>query len=393
MQPAAAAARGACSSRRCRSRLVIHRLSRRLGAPARRQPRRQAAALAVGASSTRCARMAFEPDKRSGDYLLWVDTAASLLRLLAGLAIAAAIGARARHRDRPDPLRPRARWRPFVAVVSLVPPLALLPILFIALRPRRDRQGHADRPRHRARSWSATSPFRVAELPEELLVKAQTLGGSTWQMVLRVVLPQVLPRLLSGLRLSLGPAWLFLIAAEAIASTEGLGYRIFLVRRYLAMDVILPYVAWITLLAFLMDRLLALASRAPVPLGRTPHEPRSVVNGVWKSLRRRAACSSGSTLDVAERQLRHHGRRQRLRQDHLPAHAAGRRGRRRAAGSRVDGAAACARARPRPRHRLPALFGVPAPDRAWATSCCGLEFERSARSRPAVSAPAQACRR
>ena len=43
------------------------------------------------------------------------------------------------------------------------------------------------------------------------------------------------------------------IAAEAIASTEGLGYRIFLVRRYLAMDVILPYVAWITLLAFLID--------------------------------------------------------------------------------------------------------------------------------------------
>ena len=43
------------------------------------------------------------------------------------------------------------------------------------------------------------------------------------------------------------------VAAEAIASTDGLGYRIFLVRRYLAMDVILPYVAWITFLAFLLD--------------------------------------------------------------------------------------------------------------------------------------------
>src|SRR4051812_43793818 len=36
--------------------------------------------------------VAFEPDKRSGDYLFWLDTAASLLRLLAGLAIPAAIG-------------------------------------------------------------------------------------------------------------------------------------------------------------------------------------------------------------------------------------------------------------------------------------------------------------
>ena len=62
-----------------------------------------------------------------------------------------------------------------------------------------------------------------------------------------------LPRLLIALRLVLGSAWLFLIAAEAIASTDGLGYRIFLVRRYLAMDVILPYVVWITLLAWLMD--------------------------------------------------------------------------------------------------------------------------------------------
>jgi NitT/TauT family transport system permease protein len=68
-----------------------------------------------------------------------------------------------------------------------------------------------------------------------------------------VVLPQILPRLLDAVRLSLGAAWLFLIAAEAIAATDGLGYRIFLLRRYLAMDVILPYVAWITLLAFLLD--------------------------------------------------------------------------------------------------------------------------------------------
>jgi NitT/TauT family transport system permease protein len=98
--------------------------------------------------------------------------------------------------------------------------------------------------------------MRAGELPNEQIIKAQTLGASTWQLVVRVVLPQLLPRLIDALRLCLGSAWLFLIAAEAIASTEGLGYRIFLVRRYLAMDIILPYVAWITLLAFTMDWLL-----------------------------------------------------------------------------------------------------------------------------------------
>jgi NitT/TauT family transport system permease protein len=74
-----------------------------------------------------------------------------------------------------------------------------------------------------------------------------------------------MPRLIEAVRLSLGPAFLFLISAEAIAAESGLGYRIFLVRRYLAMDTILPYVAWITLLAYAMDLGLARLSRVAFP--------------------------------------------------------------------------------------------------------------------------------
>ena len=134
----------------------------------------------------------------------------------------------------------------------MIPPLAVLPILFIVF-------GLGELSKY-VLIILGTAPFimrdmeqRVRELPKEQLIKAQTLDASTWQIVVRVVLPQVTPRLLDAVRLSLGAAWLFLIAAEAIASTEGLGYRIFLVRRYLAMDVIIPYVIWITFLAYLMD--------------------------------------------------------------------------------------------------------------------------------------------
>ncbi|MEI9987793.1 MAG: ABC transporter permease subunit [Aliidongia sp.] len=42
--------------------------------------------------------------------------------------------------------------------------------------------------------------LRAGELPQELLIKAQTLGASTWQIILRVVLPQLAPRLLDGVR-------------------------------------------------------------------------------------------------------------------------------------------------------------------------------------------------
>ncbi len=128
--------------------------------------------------------------------------------------------------------RIRALLLPLLSTVAMIPPLAMLPILFIIL-------GLEEAAKITlivigilpcmARDLS----LRIAELPEEQLVKAQTLGASTWQLVLRVVLPQTLPRLIDSLRLNMGTAWLFLIAAEAIASTEGLGYRIFLVRRYL----------------------------------------------------------------------------------------------------------------------------------------------------------------
>src|SRR5450432_3730777 len=93
------------------------------------------------------------------------------------------------------------------------------------------------------------------------MIKAQTLGASTWQVAIRVVLPQIMPRLIKSVRLMIGPAFLFLISAEAIAADVGLGYRIFLVRRYLSKDVILPYVAWITLLSFLADLALSQIAR------------------------------------------------------------------------------------------------------------------------------------
>ncbi len=196
-------------------------------------------------------RLAFEPNKRSGEYLFWNDTAASLERIGLGVGLSALIGLVFGIVCGLLPLI-RAGLSPLVTIISLIPPMAILPILFIVF-------GLGELSKVMLIVIGIT-PFiirdlqgRVMEIPQEILIKAQTLGANTWQIVLRVVLPQVLPRLLDAVRLSLGSAWLFLIAAEAIAATEGLGYRIFLVRRYMSMDIILPYVAWIALLAFAMD--------------------------------------------------------------------------------------------------------------------------------------------
>lgn len=196
-------------------------------------------------------RLATEPSRRTGELILWVDTAASLTRLGLGVLISAVIGLVFGTVTGLIPYVNRT-MAAFIAAVSMIPPLAVLPILFIAF-------GVGELAKVVLIIFGI-APFitrdvqqRVEELPTEQLVKAQTLGASSWQILLRVVLPQVFPRLLDATRLAMGAAWLFLIASEAIAATEGLGYRIFLVRRYLDMETILPYVVWITLLAFLFD--------------------------------------------------------------------------------------------------------------------------------------------
>jgi len=209
------------------------------------------------------ARYAFERDKLSGDVLLWTDTFWSLRRMVLGLGIATLIGLVVGVANGLIPYV-RAGLAPFISVIGVIPPMAVLPVLFIVFG--------LEEVSKVTLIVIGITPFlmrdlalKVEELPTEQLIKAQTLGANTWQIVLRVVLPQILPRLIDGLRLSLGPAWLFLIAAEAIAAQSGLGFRVFLMRRYLSMDVILPYVAWITMLAATSDYLLRLLSRSAFP--------------------------------------------------------------------------------------------------------------------------------
>jgi len=196
-------------------------------------------------------RMAFTPDKRTGEYLLWADTLVSLSRLLVGLALSSLLGLSIGMIAGVFPFF-RATLSPLMTVISMIPPLAILPMLFIVF-------GLDEFSKIMLIVIGITPMLardleqRAREIPAELFIKAQTLGANSWTLILRVVLPQLLSRLITSLRLLLGSAWLFLISAEAISATAGLGYRIFLVRRYMAMDVIIPYVIWITLLAWLMD--------------------------------------------------------------------------------------------------------------------------------------------
>jgi NitT/TauT family transport system permease protein len=90
-------------------------------------------------------------------------------------------------------------------------------------------------------------------VPREIIVKAFTLGAGDFGVAYRVVFKQIFPRVLNSIRLNLKAVMLFLFAGEMIASTDGLAYRIALLRRHMGMDTIIPYVLWVALLLFLVD--------------------------------------------------------------------------------------------------------------------------------------------
>jgi len=196
-------------------------------------------------------RYMFVADPRTGSYMFLSDTLASLYRLGMGIGLAMMFGLWLGLNMGIFPGM-SAVLLAFITFVSIIPPLAILPMLFITVG--------TDEAAKITLIFIGTAFIitrnvykETRDIPRELLVKALTLGATQLQVVYRVVLPQILPRLIDVTRVCLGGAWLFLIAAEAIASSEGLGYRIFLVRRYLAMNVIIPYVLWITFLGFAFD--------------------------------------------------------------------------------------------------------------------------------------------
>jgi NitT/TauT family transport system permease protein len=102
-------------------------------------------------------------------------------------------------------------------------------------------------------------------VPQEQVVKGFTLGAQDFGITYRIVLKQILPRVLNSIRLNLKAVMLFLFAGEMIASQDGLAFRIALLRRHMGMNVIIPYVLWVALLLFLVDFSMRFANRKMHP--------------------------------------------------------------------------------------------------------------------------------
>ncbi len=117
----------------------------------------------------------------------------------------------------------RAMFSPIVSLLRPVSPLAWLPLgllLFKAANP--------------AAIWAIficsiwpmiiNTAVGVSRVPQDYLNVARVLNLSEWKVTTKVLLPAVLPYMLTGVRLSIGTAWLVIVAAEMLTGGTGIGF-------------------------------------------------------------------------------------------------------------------------------------------------------------------------
>jgi taurine transport system permease protein len=94
---------------------------------------------------------------------------------------------------------------------------------------------------------------------------ARALGATRWQLFSHIVLPSALPEILTGVRIAFGIGWGTLVAAELIASTQGIGFLIMSAAQFLATDVVFVGIAIISVCAFGFSASVRLLERVLVP--------------------------------------------------------------------------------------------------------------------------------
>jgi NitT/TauT family transport system permease protein len=97
----------------------------------------------------------------------------------------------------------------------------------------------------------------VRSLPEDLLNAAYTLGANRTQIIMKVIVPAIMPKLFETMRMMVGWAWTYLVVAELVAANSGLGYAILKAQRVLKTEAIFAGILIIGILGIATDRAFA----------------------------------------------------------------------------------------------------------------------------------------
>ncbi len=194
---------------------------------------------------------AIEPNKRSGERWLVVDAAASGYRLFLGLfwGVTGALLIGIFMGCFP---KIEAFLYPPLSFFAKIPPTAAVAVFMVMAG--LDTSMYVSMIAFGVLPTMAVAIYlTVKSFPDELQFKAYTLGASHAEVIWTIIFKYVLPKLIETTRLMIGPAMVYLIAAEMVFGDVGFGYRIRLQSKLLDMSVVYPYLALLAVFGYLMD--------------------------------------------------------------------------------------------------------------------------------------------
>lgn len=199
----------------------------------------------------------FEKNRRSGERWIVVDSVESAKRLFLGLlwGVVGAIVIGLLTGCFPVV---EAAISPYLAILAKLPPTAALALFFVMLGT--GLSMYVGIIVVGIMPILAQSIYlSIKDIPRELINKGITLGATRTELVFHIVIKQILPRMINSIRLQIGPALVYLIAAEYACAHLGFGYRLRLQARLVNMDVVYPYLALLILFGFVMNWILKVA--------------------------------------------------------------------------------------------------------------------------------------
>jgi NitT/TauT family transport system permease protein len=146
----------------------------------------------------------------------------------------------------------QAFFEPIIAAVRYMPASAFIPLLIIWF-------GIGETEKMAVIWFGVFFPLTLmvadvsANIPKELVNIAYTLGASRWQVFRRVLLPASWPGVIDNMRIGLGWAWTYLIVAELVAASTGIGHVILQSSRFLQTEKIIAGILTIGVLGLLSD--------------------------------------------------------------------------------------------------------------------------------------------
>ncbi|MEQ1825049.1 MAG: ABC transporter permease subunit [Pirellula sp.] len=196
--------------------------------------------------------------------IFWVDIRATLWRLFLGMSVGVCLSIFV------GVLMGAYRWieaplEPIVMFLSKVPPTAMMPIYFAVVGT--DQKMFASMVALGIFFSMTQSIYQAVkqDVADESIDKAYTLGASEIEIIYEVIWKQILPKVIDSIRLQIGPAMVFLLAAEMVVGDAGLGYRIRMQSRVLNMNVVYVYLAILATIGLLAEWGLATLQRKLCP--------------------------------------------------------------------------------------------------------------------------------